>query len=78
MSEPPHHNPIEVISFIGTSTRVVTEAIEGARKGLRAWYAQQDILFYAHGGSVFNYSTSSYVDDGEYTFIITVVDARPK
>lgn len=67
---------IIIIPIIGTSRESIEQAAEQAYDELRAWYAKQQVLFTADGGSVFQFSTAATVEDGAigfvYTFIITV------
>lgn len=70
-----HAHQIRVHTFIGRGT-VLTDAIREAERGLAAWYQEQTILVYAHGGSVFQPSTAAYEYAGQFVFIITVFDAR--
>lgn len=67
-----HNHPLHIVSFTGTSSALMSEAIEGAKRGLDDWYHEQDILFWGNGGSVFQFSTAAYETDTQFVFIITV------
>lgn len=70
-----HNETVGVQHFIGKSRELV-DAMARARDYLNAWYATQEILFTQDMSSIFQFSTTAYIYDGEHVFIITVFDTR--
>lgn len=66
-----HNHKIKLYTFTGSGATQAA-AVEDATRKLEAWYREQPLLFFADGGSVFQFGTAALIDaHGLFTYIIT-------